>query len=145
MTTAGKVHSKESKGSQKVKSVVAKTRERAAELAVNIVDFQKTTFDNTAKVVGSIQDQTEKMLLEIVSRSSWMPKEAKTVVHEWIRMAKRSRADFTKTMDKSFDLIGDYIKRLEESEAHAKGNGKHTAATAHKKPAKRAARPAKAA
>lgn len=130
------------KGERMAKSVAATTRDKALDLAVNLVDFQKATFDNTAKVVGSIQEQTEKMLLDVIEKSAWMPKEAKKAVSEWVRLAKHSRAEFTKTMDKSFVLMNTYLKRMHDGEVAHKADVKSAVKV---KRAKRRAHHAKAA
>jgi hypothetical protein len=103
-----------------------RTRDKGLVLAANLVDFQKTTFDNTAKVVGSLQAQTEKILLELAEKSGWLPKEAKKVVSEWVKLSQQSRSEFTKTMDKSFVLMSLYLKRIQASGEAPDKHGKHT-------------------
>jgi polyhydroxyalkanoate synthesis regulator phasin len=116
-----------SSSDDRLKIVAVRTRDKALDLAANLVDFQKSTFDGTAKVVGSLQDQTEKMLLDLVDKSGWMPKEAKKVMGEWVKLSQRSRAEFTRTMDKSFVLMTSYLKRVHEHEEAEKPKEKMTA------------------
>lgn len=105
---------------KKVKALGDGTVRRATKLALNLVEFQKTTFDNTIRVFSALQVQTEKLIQELTVKSNWMPKEGKKVVEEWIKTVNRGRNDFKKTMDRSFDLISAYLKRLQEEES-AKG------------------------
>ncbi len=102
---------------KKVKALGDGTVRRATKLALNLVDFQKTTFDNTIRVFSVLQVQTEKLIEELTVKSNWMPKEGKKVVEEWIKTVNRSRNDFKKTMDRSFDLISEYLKRVQDEEA----------------------------
>ncbi|MBX7257030.1 MAG: hypothetical protein K1Y02_11770 [Candidatus Hydrogenedentes bacterium] len=102
---------------KKVKALSDNTVRRATKLALNLVDFQKTTFDNTIRVFTALQEQTEKLIQELTVKSTWMPKEGKKVVEEWIKTVNRSRNDFKKTMDRSFDLISAYLKRVQEDES----------------------------
>ena len=98
-------------------ALAGSTRKRTLKLAINLVDFQKTTFDNAVKMLSAVQTQTEKLIEQLTVQSSWMPNEGKKVVEEWIKTVNRSREDFKRTMDKSFDLLGDYFKRVESQTA----------------------------
>ena len=71
---------------------VDQTRQRAAKLAGNVVDFQKTTFDNTFKVVDKVQGQSEDLLANLLLDAEWMPREGKTVVREWSKLLKGARS-----------------------------------------------------
>lgn len=137
-TKAPKAAAKKSATGKQVGSRV--TQRRAATAALHVVDFEKTAFDNAAKVVKSVQEQTEKLLLDMLQRPGWMPEEAKDIASEWVKLLRRSRTDFTRTMDKSFGLVSGYLKRLKEEELkEAKGDGK---ARVRRKP-RAAKRPAK--
>ena len=107
------------------------TRERASELVLNIVELNKATFDGTAKIVTSVQEKTEDRFVKVVADASWMPKEGRKVIVEWVRMMRRGRNDFRKTVDASFDLVHDYIERVVTVKAK---NGKpHVADAAPRK------------
>lgn len=123
------------------------TRRRAAQLALSVIDFQKTTFDNSFKLIGQIQEQSEKMVSDLVSDSTWMPNEAKSIVDEWQKMLRGARTEFQRTVDKSFDLIANYLDRVRKDEVSRKPAKKSLAKkAAAKKPAakKTAARKATA-
>ena len=119
------------------------TRRRAAKLAGNVIDFQKTTFDNTFKVVDKLQSQSEDAIAKLLTEGDWMPREGKSVVKEWAKLLKSARKDFQKTVDTSFDLISDLLERLEKESAKKKPVAKKKPAkkkaAAKKKPAKKKA------
>ena len=108
------------------------TQRRATKLVLSVVDFEKTTFDSTFKVVSQLQEQSEKAVQGLIEGAGWLPKEGKSIVREWIRMLRTGRSDFKKTVDKSFDLLTDYLERLNTAEAAA---AKAPAAKAAKKKA----------
>jgi len=111
------------------------TRMKAAKIAVNVIEFQKSTFDNTFKLITQLQEQSEKMAKELLIDASWMPKEGKDVVREWVQTLESGRKEFQRTTDKSFDLIVDYFERV-----HAEVGGRKTtkkAPSKKKAPAKR--------
>jgi hypothetical protein len=105
-------------------------RLRVTRLAKSVVDLEKTTFDNSAKVVGKMQERSEKLLLDVVDHAEWMAPEVKKAVHEWVKMMRRSRGDFKKTMDKSFTLIDQCLVRMQKAEGgklSKPGNGRASA------------------
>ena len=93
------------------------TATRAAKLAVNIVEFEKTTFDSAVKLFSTLNDRSEKVLRNTLSNASWMPKEGHKLVEEWQHTLRRSLKDFTKTVDKSFDLLSRYLARVRADSA----------------------------
>jgi len=113
------------------------TQDKAGQFALSLVDFQRTTFKSTTKTVFAMQDQTEKLLRDAMKNSKMVPKEGEKVVNEWIKMIHRTRSDFQKTMELSFDLIADLIKRIQkaEQEAAAKKPAAKKKAAAKRKPA----------
>ena len=113
------------------------TRRRAAQVALSVVDFQKTTFDTTFKMVSEFQKQSENAVSKLLKGSSWLPKEGKAVVDEWVHLLRTSRTDFDKTVGKSFDLITEYLKRV-ESEGTKKSAKKPKKAAAKKATVKKA-------
>ncbi len=103
-----------------------------AELALTLVDFQRKTFDKTFKGITKIQQRSEKVINDYAKKASWMPGEGRDVVREWSSMLEKGRADFQGTMDKSYELLGDYFRRLQKESG--KGRAKKRA-PAKKKPA----------
>lgn len=125
---------------------------RAAKLALAVVDFQKTTFHNTFKVLGQVQDQSTKAVSGMLLDAEWLPQEGKQVVREWSRVLQDGRKEFEHTVDKSFDLVTHFLKRMQDGKptkkkaaAAKKPAAKKPAAkkTAVKKPAAKKAVPAK--
>ena len=68
-----------------------------------MIDFQKTTFDNTFDAVVAFQDQTEKMVNVLMEQAVWIPEDGKKAVHEWGAVYKKGRDDFKKTVDENFN------------------------------------------
>ncbi|MBX7258417.1 MAG: hypothetical protein K1Y02_18790 [Candidatus Hydrogenedentes bacterium] len=111
---------------------------RAAKLAGKVVDLEKKAFDRTAKVVGKYQQRTDKLIQDLADHAKWLPKEGKEVVAEWIKTAKRSRADIRRTVDVSFDQMGEFCKRMEASASRPAKEAKKPAPPHKRKPVKRA-------
>lgn len=131
-----------------MESAREQTQKRAARLAMNVVDFQKSTFDSSIDALGRLQKRSDKLVRRAVKDATWMPGEGKDVVEEWVSTMEKARADFKRTTDKSFDLVLRYLKRLERGDGAAKKPAKKSTKkkaaakrkTARKKPAKRQAK-----
>jgi hypothetical protein len=74
-------------------------------IAKQMLDFQKSSFDNTFSAMVLVQEQGERMLGNVLGQSPWVPEEGKKVINEWINAYKKGQEDFKKTMDESFKKI----------------------------------------
>jgi polyhydroxyalkanoate synthesis regulator phasin len=74
-------------------------------IAKQMIDFQKTTFDNTFNAMVSLQEQTEKMVNTIIGQAPWLPEEGKKVINEWVGAYKKGRNDFKKLVDQNFKKV----------------------------------------
>jgi hypothetical protein len=74
-------------------------------IAKQMLDFQKSTFDNTFSAMLLVQEQGERMLGIALEQSPWVPQEGKKVINEWINACKKGQEDFRKTMDESFKKV----------------------------------------
>ena len=71
-------------------------------IAKQMIDFQKTAFNNTFGVMVALQDQTEKMVNLTIEQSAWLPKEGKKAINEWTEALKKGRDDFKNFVDGNF-------------------------------------------
>ncbi|HNR30552.1 MAG TPA: hypothetical protein PKI11_06660 [Candidatus Hydrogenedentes bacterium] len=122
--------------SKRAEDAATGTQRRATKVMLSVIDFQKTTFDNTFKIIGQVQEQSEKAIQNLIEDASWLPKEGKAIIKEWIRMLRVGRSDFQKTVDKSFDLVTDYFERVVKAEEAPKPVVAKKS-TAKKRPAKK--------
>jgi hypothetical protein len=74
-------------------------------LTKQMLDFQKTTFDNAFNTVILIQDQTEKMTSSFLNQAPGFPKEGQNTINEWANAFKKGRDDFKKAVDESFEKM----------------------------------------
>jgi gas vesicle protein len=78
-------------------------------MAKQMIDFQKTTFDNTFNTVVMIQDHTEKVASTIFDQSSWIPEEGRQVVGQWTEMYKKGRNELKSAVDDNYDKLADML------------------------------------
>ncbi len=74
-----------------------------------MIDFQKTTFDNSFSAMTALQEQGEKMVTAFMDQSPWLPEDGKRVIGQWIDTYKSGRENFKKTVDTSFSRVEDYF------------------------------------
>jgi hypothetical protein len=67
-----------------------------------IIDFQKTTFDNTYNTIVQIQDQAEKLAQDAIRQMPWIPEEGKKAFDDSIKMFKNAREDYQKMVNDGF-------------------------------------------
>ncbi len=75
-----------------------------------VIDFNKTSFENTYEAVMLIQDQAEKAVNMIMEQASWIPKEGKSVLNEWSGTCKKGRTELKKIVDDNFKKVEEMIK-----------------------------------
>ena len=74
-------------------------------IAKQMIDFNKTTFDNSFSAMIMLQEQTEKMVNMSLEQTTWLPENGKEVVNEWLVTHKKGREDFKKIMDENFKKV----------------------------------------
>jgi polyhydroxyalkanoate synthesis regulator phasin len=75
-----------------------------------MIDYQKTSFDNIYSMMVSFQDQTEKMVNTFIEQSNMVPDEGKKALNEWVNTCKKARDEYKKTIDQSFKQVESYFK-----------------------------------
>jgi hypothetical protein len=74
-----------------------------------MIDFHKSTFQNSYNAMIMLQDQTEKMLSTFLSQANWVPQDVKKVMGEWTTSCKKGRDEFKKSIDENFQRVDDYF------------------------------------
>jgi polyhydroxyalkanoate synthesis regulator phasin len=74
-----------------------------------MIDFNKTTFDNSFNALVMLQEQTEKMVHSFLEQATWLPEEGKKVLNDWVSAYKKGCEDFKKTVDENFQKVDDYF------------------------------------
>ncbi|MFO7569986.1 MAG: hypothetical protein R6W75_09330 [Smithellaceae bacterium] len=79
------------------------------QIAKQMVDFNKTAFDNSFEAMSVIQDQTEKMVASMMEQTSFFPEEGKKVVNDWIKTYKKGREEFKAAADENFKKVESFF------------------------------------
>ena len=81
-----------------------------SELMKMMIDFNKTSFDNTFNDIKSMQEQTEKMILGMVDKQNAVPEPMKKSIIDWLETMKKGRDEFKATMDSNYKKLKDYFE-----------------------------------
>jgi len=74
-----------------------------------MIDFHRSTFDNSFNAMVMLQEQTEKMANTILEQATWLPEEGKKAIEEWASSYKKGCEDFKKAVDENFKKVEDFF------------------------------------
>jgi hypothetical protein len=84
------------------------------QIAKQMMEFNKTVFDNTFSAMTALQDQTEKLVLSFLEKATWFPGEGKKAVTDWVKAYKKGREDFKSTADDNYKKVAEYFAKAEK-------------------------------
>lgn len=87
------------------------------QIAKQMMEFNKTAFDNSFSAMSALQDQTEKLVLNFLDKAAWFPEEGKKAMNEWVSSYKKGREDFKSAADESYKKVVDYFAGTEKKQA----------------------------
>ena len=73
-----------------------------AVIAKQMIDFNKTTFDNAFNSMVMLQEQTESMVNTFLEQTPWLPEDGKKVLDQWVKAYKKGRDEFKQAIDQNF-------------------------------------------
>jgi hypothetical protein len=79
------------------------------QIAKQVIDFNKTAFDNSFEAMIVLQDQTEKMVSSILEQNTLLPAEGKKAVADWIKSYKKGRNDFKAAAEEGFKKVESFF------------------------------------
>ncbi len=84
------------------------------EIMKQMIEFNKTAFENTFKAMSLVQDQTEEMLLSFMEKSPWILPEGKKILKEWLETCKKSRDEYRKIVNEGFKKVEEIFSKSQE-------------------------------
>ncbi len=73
-----------------------------------MIDFNKTTFDNTYETFMMLQEQSERMTNTMIEQAAWVPKEGRNAMTEWTKAYKKGQTELKKIVDENFKRAEDF-------------------------------------
>lgn len=78
-------------------------------MAKQMVDFYKSTFDNSFNAMVMLQEQMERGVRTVLDQATWLPEEGKKVLDDWVKAYKQGREEFKKTVDENYKKVEDFF------------------------------------
>ncbi len=75
-----------------------------------MLDFNRTSFNNTFNAMIMVQDQSEVMAGSMINQATWLPEEGKKAVQEWVSACKKGREEYKKLVDNAFEKVETFFK-----------------------------------
>jgi hypothetical protein len=79
------------------------------QIAKQMIQFNKTTFDNSFKAMTMVYEQNEKMLNTFLDQAAWMPPDGKKAVTDWMGSYKKGCDDFKKMVDDNYKKVESFF------------------------------------
>jgi hypothetical protein len=76
-----------------------------------MLDFNKTAYDNSFGAMLTIQEQNEKMVNTFLEQAAWMPEEGKKLIRDWVGAYKKGCEDFKKTADENYRKVDEFFAK----------------------------------
>jgi hypothetical protein len=76
-------------------------------MAKHLIDFQKTTFNNSYNTMVMLQDHSEKMANTFFDQADWFPEEGRKLMDQWAEAYKKGRDGLKNVVDDNFDKLAE--------------------------------------
>lgn len=80
-----------------------------------MIEFNKTAFDNSFNAMAALQEQTERMINMFIDQSPWLPEDGRKVIRDWSKAFRKGREDFKKSVDDSYKKVETLFAGLEKA------------------------------
>lgn len=60
------------------------------QITKQLMEFNKTAFDNTFHAMTIIQDQTENIIFRFLEKAQWVPADGKNLMNEWEKPIRKT-------------------------------------------------------
>lgn len=85
-------------------------------IAKQMIELNKTAFDNGFNVMNMVYEQNQKMFETFLSQATWMPDAGKQTIKEWLEAYRKGCRQYKKMVDESYAKVEAYFdKNVDES------------------------------
>ncbi len=79
------------------------------QIARQMIQFNKTAFDNSFNALTMVYDQNEKMVGSFLEQAAWLPEEGRKAISDWMGAYKKGCDDFKKLVDENYQKVEDFF------------------------------------
>jgi hypothetical protein len=81
-----------------------------------MIDFYKTTFDNSFAAMQMMQEQMERMNNLFLAQTTGIPEDWKKALTEWSKAYKKGCEEFKKSVDDNFKRVESFFGETDKPE-----------------------------
>lgn len=81
------------------------------QITKQMIQFNKTAFDNSFSAMTMVYEQNEKMLETFLGQASWMPEEGRKAIKDWMASYRTGCDNFKKLVDDSYAKVDTYFDK----------------------------------
>jgi len=81
----------------------------AAKISRQVLDFQKSTFDNAFDAMLKIQDQSSSMTASLMGENKFLPEEGRKMLEEWRLSLRKNQFEFKKKFDDNYSQFMSFL------------------------------------
>lgn len=85
-------------------------------LVRQMIDLNRTTFDNTFGAMCMFQEQSEKMVNSFVEQAVWIPNEGKKAITDMAAMMRKGCSEFKRAVDENFGKAEAYFEQTSRTQ-----------------------------
>jgi ABC-type glycerol-3-phosphate transport system substrate-binding protein len=79
------------------------------QIAKQMIQFNKTAFDNSFNAMTMVYEQNEKMITAFLDQAAWLPEDGKKAITEWLQAYKKGCADFKGMVEDNYQKVEDFF------------------------------------
>lgn len=79
------------------------------QIARQMIQFNKTTFDKTLDAITVLQEQTEKLIATYLEQTPMIPAEGKKAIADWMKAYKKGREEFKTAADENYRKVEKFL------------------------------------
>ena len=79
------------------------------QIAKQMIQFNKTAFDNSFNAMTMVYDQNEKMVGTFLKQATWLPADGKKAISDWMGAYKKGCDNFKKLVDENYQKVEDFF------------------------------------
>jgi hypothetical protein len=85
------------------------------QITKQMIQFNKTAFDNTFDAMTVLQEQTEKMVAMYLDQAPLVPAEGKKAINDWLKAYKKGRVDFKAAVDENYKKVEKFFAGFDKT------------------------------
>lgn len=78
-------------------------------IARQMIQFNKTAFDNSFNAMSMVYEQNEKMMGTFLQQATWIPEEGRKAIENWMQTYKKGCEDFKKLADENYKKVEEFF------------------------------------